>query len=337
MEKNTSGKIRIGVLYGGISNEKEVSLRSGKNVMKNLSSEKYDVSGLFIEKETLWRAEGFDGETRILDTTTEEAKEFLRGFDILFNALHGAFGEDGRLQGFLDTLGVPYTGSGERASFVAMDKALAMESVRKNGIVVPDFFLVTKKDSLSIVKEKITEYFGYPVIVKPNGSGSTLGLSLVREEGEVATALEKSFAETKEVLVQKYIAGREFTCGVLGNHQAEKIMVLPPVEIIVPPRHIFGYEEKYLSQETLEICPAEIDQGLLEKIQSAALEAHRILGCDGLSRSDFRLDEAGQIFYLETNTSPGMTEASLCPKEALAFGMTMPQFLDTLVQLSFEK
>ncbi len=329
-------KLKIAVLCGGFSNEREVSLLSGANVAKSLSREKYLVAVIDVIDATHWQLLG-EGETpQVLDLNQEDAKKILQGFDVFFNVLHGAFGEDGQVQVFLDSLGICYTGSGAEASRKTMDKRISMEAVKQAGMLVAEFFVVDKESKSEEVAKKIAADFRYPVIVKPNDSGSTIGLSLVQNEGEVAESLRKALEQSPQAIVQRYIFGREFTCGVFGNNTRGVIHPLPPVEVIIRNK-VFDYNDKYFSKETQELCPAPIDMVLTKKIQDLALLAHRTLGCDGLSRSDFRMDGIGKLFFLETNTSPGMAEVSLCPKEALAAGMTMPRFLDRLIELARER
>ncbi len=326
-------KLKIGVLYGGFSSERVISLLSGENVVRNLSRMKYMVTAIDVIDEFRWQLRGDDGSSLALDMSLPEARAALKDFNVFFNALHGKYGEDGQLQILLDSLGIRYTGSGVVASELTMDKMRAMERGREAGLLVPDYLPVDAASKEKELQEKIKESFGYPVIVKPNDSGSTLGLSLVQNADELREALKKALAESPRAIVQQYIFGREFTCGILANAHGSEATLLPPVEIIIK-NQIFDFDDKYFSKETQELCPAPIDTFLAEKIKGLALLAHRTFGCDGLSRSDFRMDGIGRLFFLETNTSPGMTEASLCPKEALAAGMTLPEFLDDMIDLA---
>ena len=329
-------KLKIGVLYGGFSSERAVSLLSGENVAKNLSRTTYAVTTIDVVDETHWQLKGEEGPPFVLDMSTGEARALLQDFDVFFNVLHGKYGEDGQLQIFLDSLGVQYTGSGVVASQLTMDKITAMERGREAGLLVPDYFPFDATSKEKELQKKIKESFDYPVIVKPNDSGSTLGLSLVQNEKELALALKKALAESSRAIIQQYIFGREFTSGILANRGGTEATLLPPVEIIIKNK-IFDYNDKYFSKETQELCPAPIDTFLAEKIKSLAFLAHRTFGCDGLSRSDFRMDGIGRLFFLETNSSPGMTEASLCPKEALAAGMTLAELLDDMVDLAVKR
>ncbi len=329
-------KLSVAVLCGGLSEEREISLASGENVMKYLDEGKYQASLIDVVSENEWHLHAPDGTKRVLNLGKEEDRNFLKTFQLFFNALHGQYGEDGILQDFLDQLGVPYTGSGAKASRLAIDKVKTMEHVAKAKIMVPKFFCVEEGIEEAVVAEKISSQFGYPVIIKPNDSGSTLGLTLVQKSEEIGEALKKASQISKEIIVQRYIFGREFTCGILGNTADRDLILLPPVEIIIKNK-IFDFNDKYFSKETQELCPPPIDKFTTERIQQAALLAHRTLGCDGMSRSDFRMDGTGQLYFLETNTSPGLTAGSLCPKEAQAAGISMPVLLDRIIDLALTK
>jgi len=327
--------LRIGVLCGGFSGEREISLASGENVMRHLDENKYQATRIDVISKTEWHWYDIDGAKRILDLGNETDVAFVKTFQLFFNALHGEYGEDGQLQEFLDQLGIPYTGSGAAASRLAIDKVKTMEHVTKAKIVVPDFFCIYD-DEAAAVTERVAADFGYPVIIKPNDSGSTLGLTLVQKPEEIREALQKARQVSKEIIVQRYIFGREFTCGILGNTADHDLILLPPVEIVIKNK-IFDFNDKYFSKETQELCPAPIEKFATQRIQEQALLAHRTLGCDGMSRSDFRMDGTGQLYFLETNTSPGLTEGSLCPKEAQAAGISMPLLLDRIIDLALTK
>lgn len=328
--------LRIGVLCGGFSGERQISLASGENVMQHLDENKYQVSRIDVVSETEWHWYDMDDTKRVLDLKNEEDLAFLKTFQLFFNVLHGTYGEDGQLQAFLDRLGVLYTGSNAAVSALTIDKVKTMEHVKKAKIKVPEFFCVTANETAEGVAEKVGGVFHYPIIIKPNDSGSTLGLSLVQGEEGLGEALEKAGHVTAEIIVQRYIFGREFTCGILGNSTDPDLLMLPPVEIVIK-NQIFDFNDKYFSKETQELCPAPVDKFTIQRIQEQALLAHRTLGCDGLSRTDFRMDGTGQLYFLETNTSPGLTTGSLCPKEAAAAGIGMPQLLDKIIDLALSK
>jgi len=325
-------KIRVAVLSGGPSSEHEVSLKSGEQVFAALPRSRYRPSKITITKDGLW----LRGKRPL---TVFGGKRGARGsdlrkFDVVFVALHGKFGEDGRVQAILETIGVPYTGSGVLASALGMNKAKTNEIVRTAGLPIPKTLLLER----SRVKgfggvKKLARTIGYPCVVKPNASGSSVGTSIVREEKNLKQAVETAFEEDDEILIQKYVRGRELTCGVLGNSGRTRLVALPPVEII-PEGKFFDYRSKYLSKATKEICPAPVGKKTTWMLKEFSRRAHLALGCDGLTRSDFILAPSGNLYFLETNTIPGLTEASLCPKEARAAGMSFGEFLDKQVRLA---
>jgi D-alanine-D-alanine ligase len=324
-------RIKIAVLAGGPSSEWEVSMRSGTEVLKHLPKEKYDAKLIQITKDGRWmlldrkkalplKLFGEDGRT---------AKSDLRKFDIAFIALHGAFGEDGTVQAILETIGLPYTGSGILASALGMNKLKATEVAKAAGLLTPKSLGISGTETKSEIKKN----FKYPVVIKPNESGSSMGVSIVREEKELSIAILKALEDGGAAIAQQYIKGRELTCGVLGNTGSD-LIALPPVEII-SKNTFFDYEAKYTSKTTEEVCPAKLPKNLERAVQELAIRAHRAIGADGLTRSDFILLK-DKFYFLEVNTSPGMTEASLCPKEAKAMGWEMGEFLDMIVRLALK-
>jgi D-alanine-D-alanine ligase len=334
-------RLKVAVLAGGLSNEWQVSVKSGLEVKKHLPQDKYDVSIINIARDGRWlkidRKKAVP--LRIFHSSGRIDGSDLLKFDVAFNALHGTFGEDGNVQAILETIGLPYTGSGVLASALGMNKLKAAELIAYAGIPVPQT-LVLKRGVLkefAAAERRVRKEIGYPAIVKPNESGSSVGVSIVREARELAPALQKALKEDDLVLVQEYIEGRELTCGVLGNSSdiRGKLEALPPVEIIAHSK-FFDYEAKYNSKATEEICPAPLSPTQEKRIMHLALEAHKAIGADGLSRSDFILAK-NKFYFLEINTSPGLTAASLCPKEARAAGMEFSEFLDRIVELSLEK
>ncbi|MBI5421125.1 MAG: D-alanine--D-alanine ligase [Parcubacteria group bacterium] len=317
-------KIRVGVLMGGTSNEREVSLLSGNQVVKNLSRELYDISKIEITKDGKWL---LNNKTSL---TVLPGNDLRNRFDIIFIALHGAFGEDGKVQAILGTLKIPYTGSGVLASALGMDKAKTAELLTSHKITMPKCIALKKG-------EKVISAFKFPCVVKPNASGSSVGVSIVKDKIKLTAALRKAFNEDQTVLVQEYIEGRELTCAVMGNAEDANLIALPPIEI-VSPGTFFDYNAKYLSKKTQEICPAPIDKKVSSELCRLSKKIHLALGCDGLTRSDFILSKKdNKLYFLEINTIPGLTEASLCPKAAKAIGMTFKDFLDKQIQLALQK
>lgn len=287
---------RVGVLYGGRSAEREVSLMSGQGVHQAL------------------REAGVDA--HLFDTGERPLQELLTaGFERVFIALHGRYGEDGTLQGMLEMMGLPYTGSGPLASSLAMDKVMTKKVWLQAGLPTPAYVALESEAELAGVAEAL----GLPLIVKPPHEGSTLGLSKVSEVGQLQAAYRLASRYEPLVLAEQFIKGRELTVPVLGK--GAKARALPIVEIVAPQGN-YDYENKYFSNETRYLCPAELSDETAVLVRRLAEQAYRALGCEGWGRADFMLDERGQPWLLEMNTSPGMTSHSLVPMSARAAGLS---------------
>jgi len=306
-------KLHIAVLAGGPSNEREVSLNSGKQIAEALDSKKYRVTVVKTPARASWLADG-------------SLKKALAGIDLVFIAMHGQYAEDGRLQSILETLDIPYTGSGVTASAIGMSKAKTYQFATASGIFVPKHAFLEKRRDVGKIS--------YPCVVKPNASGSSIGVTIVDSPKKFHSALLKARKESEKVLIEEYVLGREISCGVLGN-DADELQVLPVVEIRAQSR-FFDYRAKYESSRTEEICPAPLPQEATRTIQDAARKIHAALGCTGLTRSDFILRPSGKLCFLEINTLPGMTKTSLAPKEAAAAGIPFPRFLDIQIELALK-
>lgn len=290
---------RVGVLYGGSSAEREVSLMSGRGVCDAL------------------RGEGVDA--HLFDTGEQSLQALAEArFDRVFIALHGRYGEDGTMQGALELLGIPYTGSGPLASSLAMDKLMTKQIWRHHGLPTPDSQILTDGDDL----ETIASELGLPVIVKPPHEGSTLGLTRVERPEEMRAAFELAARYDRVAMAERFIDGRELTVPILGK--GAQARALPIIEIIAPGGN-YDYVHKYVSDATQYICPAELSISLTESIQRIAERAYVALGCEGWGRADVMLDREGQPWLLELNTSPGMTSHSLVPMSAAAMGMSYAQ------------
>ncbi len=297
-------KKRVALLCGGPSAEREVSLKGGAAVKKALLARGYEV-------------EVFDppGDLPKLASRVKE-------FDLAFLVLHGPGGEDGTIQGFLDSLGLPYQGAGVLGSALAMDKALSKILYRECGLKVPRAILLEKGSPFP-------EIPFYPLVVKPASQGSSVGISLVKGEEELAAALEEAFRFEERVLLEEYISGRELTVGILGEEP------LPVVEIIPGEGHtFFDYQAKYVPGLTKEVCPAPLPAEISARVQEKALLAHKALKLRHYSRTDFILSADGEIFVLETNTIPGMTETSLLPLAARVAGLSFEDLVERLVHLA---
>ena len=306
-------KLRLALLAGGKSGEREVSLKGAEEVAKALNPEKYEVRR-------------YDPATDLAQLAAEADT-----LDAAFILLHGPFGEDGTVQGFLDLLDIPYQGSGVLGSAIAMDKNLSKILYRNNGLKVPDWYMAAKEDIDN--PRKVLGELGLPLVIKPANQGSSLGMTIARSEDEIAEGLRKAFAIDHQVMVEEYIEGREITGGVLGN---DELTALPLVEIIPGEQYeFFDYEAKYQPGASTEICPAELDDPLTIRAQQYALAAHRALELRGYSRTDM-IVSGDDIYVLETNTIPGMTPTSLLPQGAAAAGYDFAALLDRLLELAME-
>ena len=289
---------KIAVLMGGPGEEKDVSLKSGEAIKKALNHNGYDVISI------------------ILDAKLEKLVKELLSVDLVFLGLHGNIGENGTIQGFLDALGIIYTGSGPLSSAICMDKNISKIIAKNNGIMTPKWKLCdTVIDDAKM---------NYPVIVKPNGQGSTVGLRIAHNESELKPALEYAFNYDNSVLVEEYIQGRELTV-MLINGKAQ------PVCEIIPSHEFYDYECKYTAGMSKYICPAEIDDNISNYVKKISENLFDLLKCENYSRADFRMDDQNKFWFLEMNTLPGMTDTSLAPMSALAAGISFNELIDKIV------
>lgn len=321
--KRKKTPIRVAVLCGGISGEHDVSLKSGGQVLKHLPAP-YQGTQINITKTGEWLSRG---------KKIQPGK--LNGFDVAFIALHGRGGEDGHVQALLDLSGIPYTGSGVLASALAMDKFRTQEMLKSVGIRSPRSVRVTPTMTMNEALKEVRKQINVPCVIKPNEGGSSLGVTIVEKQSHLKSAIDKARNEDANILIQERIIGRELTCGVIGN-TGEELLALPPIEIIHEGA-FFDYAAKYVSTKTQEICPAPLSKALTAHVKEAAQRVHATIGCDGLTRSDFILTPSKTLYFLEINTIPGLTEQSLCPKEAQAIGMPFPVFLDMQLRLAIDK
>ncbi len=290
---------RVAVLMGGPSAEHAVSLRSGAMILKNLDSKRYKARGVIISRKGRW------------PITLDALK---RDFDLVFIAMHGEYGEDGTIQALFDQHGIPFTGSGSAASRLGMDKAAANRTFIEAGLPVPPAGKPGR----------------FPLVIKPADRGSSVGVTIAKNKREFLRGVETALSASPNILVQKFISGREFTCGVLELNG--KTTALPPTEIIPGTSEFFDYRAKYTSGASQEITPPLINAGSIRKLQRIALRAHRAIGAKGFSRTDVIKDKLGRYFVLEINTIPGMTETSLLPQQAAAAGLPFPKFLEIIIE-----
>ena len=293
--------MKIGVLLGGNSAEREVSLASGKAISAACKELGHNVLDLDPQ---------FDVRLLVPDLLT---------VDLVFNGLHGGDGENGVIPGFLQSLGVKYTGSRNEASAICMDKRISKALVHRKDLLTPNWVSLANNDPLPSVGDMV-----FPVVIKPNDQGSTIGLTVVKDESELDDAIELARQFANVVLIEEFIVGKEITVTVIGDKAY-------PIVEIVPSHGLYDYECKYNQGMTEYFCPANIDKDLTKAIQESALKIHKLLGCRHYSRADFRLDENGKAWFLELNTLPGMTETSLVPKAAKASGLSFPELIQTII------
>ncbi|UCH36656.1 MAG: D-alanine--D-alanine ligase [Armatimonadota bacterium] len=339
-------KLRVAVLMGGRSSEREVSLKSGNMVLRHLDPAKYDALG--FDTGSLHRIEGGAPAGSLPAGPTEADLTALAplvpraikpnstepAVDVAFIALHGRGGEDGAIQGLLELLGIPYTGSGVLASALAMDKVAAKRIFRAEGIPTPqwrDFWMDNCVDPRSIAAE-IESALGLPAVIKPACEGSTIGITIARRGDELPAALETAAKYGPHVLAEQFVGGTEITAGMLGNRSPQ---VLPLVEI-VPEGGFYDYHAKYTPGATEEIVPARVSDDVARRAREAALGAFEALGCRGVARVDMIAGTEGPV-VLEVNTVPGLTETSLVPRAAEAAGMSFGDLLDRIIELALEE
>ncbi len=314
-------KLNLVVLMGGISSEHEVSLSTGQNVLEYLNKKKYNVKPIVISKKGDW----------FVGAKEKTINQALKGIDVVFNALHGEYGEDGRIQGLLDCFNIPYTGSGVLASAVGMNKIKSYELFKLHKLNIPEYIILEKLKLPFLsdrIKREVVEKFK-KVVVKPSCLGSSVGISIVDNKKDLKKAIKKAKEKCDEVIIEEYIDGREMTCGILENFKGQRYFALPVTEIIPPDGRFFDYEVKY-NGSTQEITPARISKSLTKKIQEQSIRAHQILGCKGYSRADF-IVKGSKIYILEVNTLPGLTSESLLPKAAKEAGIEFSELLDTII------
>lgn len=332
--------MRVAVLFGGTSEERDVSIASGAQVFKALRQAGHEVIAVDTARGVLGPAE----EQRLLSSGVAPAPPAqeelsliragaamplpsageLQGIDVVFLTLHGGTGEDGTIQALLDLTGIPYVGSGHAASATAMDKDLSKRLFRMAGIPTPEW-LMAPAGGMAVEAR-----LGYPLVVKPNKQGSTVGLTVVRSPDQLDPAVREAFRYDDEVILEKFVPGRELTCGILADRALA-------VGEIVSPGEVFDYESKYQEGGATEIFPADLTEEQTRTVQDLSLRAHRALKLDGFSRVDFRMDDEGTFWCLEVNTLPGMTGTSLLPQSAAAAGISFPELCDRICRLALDR
>lgn len=349
-------KIRLGVLFGGQSAEHEVSIRSAKSVIEHLDSKKYDVFPIGIDKKGSWhflKKEPFllslkknflptfkkDDPNFPLIAHKASPREILfspctlkKGFDVIFPILHGPLGEDGTVQGLIELANIPYVGPDHLSSAICMDKGIMKDVLRAHGLPVVKYQLLHQGEPID--EEGLIKTFGFPFFVKPAQLGSSVGISKVHSKEELFPAIKEAFQYDERILIEEGIDGREIECSLLGNETVEASL---PGEII-PAHEYYSYEAKYLDEQGAAFeLPAKLKPKKREEIQKLAIQAFKVLRCEGMARADFFLKKDGTVLINELNTIPGFTSISLYPKLWEVSGLPYGELIDRLIDLAISR
>ena len=350
-------KIKVAVIFGGVSSEHDVSLVSATNIIQNLSKDKYEIICIGITKKGRWYY--YPGDPGLIASGEWEKSgdctpailspdPIHKGFikleaegvsvqkvDVIFPVLHGKNGEDGTIQGLFELSGIPYVGCGVLASANCMDKALTHTVLDSAGIRTARYRVITAPE-LGMLDEKckaFAEELGFPLFVKPANSGSSIGINKAYDMEGLQNAVKYAFAHDKKVLVEEFIEGREIECAVFGNDSP----IASIVGEIAPANDFYDYEAKYILGSTNLYIPARIDEKISDRVREIAVKAFKAMGCAGLSRVDFFVKKDGEIVLNEINTLPGFTPISMYPKLMGAIGVPYGELLDKLIRLAFER
>ncbi len=355
-------RVRVAVLMGGPSPERDVSLLTGRQIAGALDPVRYDVLPVEITPDGKWLlrpdlalpaahqrtgelasttiaevlAAAADGVGSPVPMSLEQAVQ-REQVDVAFIAMHGPYGEDGTVQGLLELLGIPYTGSGVLASALAMDKQRSRQLFAWHRLPVPAYLAVTSDvwRAPGSVHRDVAHQLGYPCVVKPNAVGSSIGVSLVRDPTQLDPAVEAAFAYGPLVLIEEYVRGTELTCGIVDDPDTGRPLSLPLIEV-VPHADFYDYQAKYATGGSDHFIPARVSDAIAEAASTLALRAYQALGCEGMSRVDM-IARGDHLVVLEVNTIPGMTATSLLPDAAKAAGLQFPQLLDRIVRCAVRR
>ena len=344
-------KTRVAVVMGGVSSEHDISLLSGRNVCNGLPRGRFQVRPVVITRENRWllypnwleaehKFESMPAEIEAVDAGRALAELVAIGIDCVFIALHGPGGEDGVIQGFFQTAGIPYTGSGVLGNAVGMDKIISKRLMMQLGIPTAPFLVADsdalRADSGSFIRSVEGE-IGYPCVAKVANEGSSHNMGIAADEKELNALLERIALPGKQILVEEFVSGRELTCAVIDRVGWERPRALPPTELVPQTSSFFDFEAKYTPGATEEITPAPIGGDTTARVQQLALSCHSGLLCSGMSRTDMIMRESGDLVVLEINTIPGLTETSLIPQAAAAAGISFAELLEMQVEWAIER
>ena len=320
-------KLKIALLAGGNSSEREIALQSARQIYDALDKTKYDIRVIDVYGRR-WEYEAEDGRRYAVDkndfslTVGNERMEF----DYALIIIHGTPGEDGKLQGYLDIMGIPYSSCSMTSSVITFDKISTKRAVASRGIPVAREVMLCRGDKVD--EDMLVEKLGLPMFVKPNASGSSFGVTKVTEKENIAEAVAKAFTESDEVLVEEFVAGREMGCGVMIAGGREYVF---PITEIVSKNDFFDYEAKYTAGMSEEITPADITPETKEKLNRMTLEAYKVCRCRGVVRIDFIVRPDGEPCLVEVNAIPGMSSGSIVPKQARAMGISLGELFDIVI------
>ncbi|MBI2103936.1 D-alanine--D-alanine ligase [Candidatus Woesebacteria bacterium] len=343
-------KLNIAVLMGGKSPEFDVSMLSGREVIRNLDTSLYNILPVVISQDgRKWRISNkneilalgspFDKARKSKDLMKVRGQKDINsvnnlkdeGVDVVFIAMHGPYGEDGTIQGMLELAGLNYTGSKLLASAIGMDKIMFRRVLASEGIPYPKYVMIRKT---GFARKVIDKFKNPPYFVKPYNQGSSVGCSIVRQNGGLSKALELAFEFSEIALVDEYIRGKELTCGVIGNDEPR---ALPVIEIVPRKGEFFNYDSKYTESGADEIVPAKISKKNEMRIRKEAIRVYKLIGCRGFGRVDFILKDDGNFVVLEINTIPGLTPTSLLPKASSAAGISYKELLNYVIDYARHK
>ncbi len=343
-EENGGRKLRVGVVLGGMSSEREISLESGRNIYFNLNPARYEAVSIFLDStgafweiplQLLVQNTTVDITDRLEGEGTRIPYEEVRSrVDFVYIGLHGKYGEDGCLQGLLELLSIPYTGAGVMGSAIGMDKHVQRKLLAAAGIKVPKYLAVSEaewKEQSEETLDTVEDYLGYPCVVKPTREGCSTGISVVREGSAMGAALDNAFTWDTTALVEEALVGMEITCAVIGNRE---LTALPPTET-VRGGDFLTVEEKFLPGEGENITPARLPEEKTSQVQDVMIQAYRALGLKVYARMDGFVTD-GDVIVTESNTLPGMTPSTCIFHEAAEAGMSPMEFIDRIIELSLE-
>ena len=326
-----NSKRNVAIVCGGNSKEYDISIQSGRVVLEHLDKDKYN-SFLMVVRGTDWKVLLEDGQELMVnknDFSIQHQGHILH-FDVVFNAIHGSPGEDGKLLGYLEMLQIPYTGSNHIVSALTFNKNFCKQVVESADVVALAKGVMLKKGEV-LNPEAMVEHLGLPVFVKPNSNGSSVGVTKVKKLEELLPAILNAFNEDEEVLIESFIQGREMGCGVF-EFQGKKLVF--PITEIISKKEFFDYEAKYTTGMSDEITPADVDEEADFNMKAIASELYSHLGCRGIVRFDFILTD-DNIYFLEVNTVPGMSAASIIPQQAQVMGFSLKQLFDMAIENVF--